>query len=73
MSALFSKPKVDTKAQEAQLIEQRRQAERIREQELEEGIETGSRNRIINARLRTRGVPQLLNTGGGAAGTTLAG
>lgn len=73
MSALFSKPKVDTKAQEAQLIEQRRQAERIREQELEEGIETGSRNRIINARLRTRGVPQLINAAGGGGGTTLAG
>lgn len=73
MSALFSKPKVDTKAQEAQLLEQRRQSERIREQELEEGLETGSRNRILQARLRSRGVPQLLNPAGGGGGTTLAG
>ncbi len=71
MSALFSKPKVDTSAQEAQLLEQRRQAERIREQEVEEGVETGSRNRILNARLRSRGVPQLLNAP--ATGQTLAG
>lgn len=77
MAALFSKPpKPDTSAQEAQLLEQRRQNERIREQEVEEGMEKGSRSRILNARLRSRGVPQLVNTGGGgggSAGATLAG
>lgn len=75
MTALFSKPdnSAAKRAQEAQLLEQRRQAERVREQELEEGVETGSRNRIINARLQTRGVPQLLNAAGGNRGTTLAG
>lgn len=73
MTALFSKPKVDTKAQEAQLAAQRRQEEKIREQEMDENIEAGGRSRILNARLQTRGVPQLVNTGatGGAAQTTL--
>lgn len=72
MSALFSKPKVDKSAQEAQLAEQKRQAERIREQEQETNLETGSRNRILNARLQTRGVPTLLNTSA-ASGNTLGG
>lgn len=61
MTALFSKPKVDTKAQEAQIAAQRRQEERVREQELEENLETGSRNRILGARLSSRGAPNLLN------------
>jgi len=73
MTALFSKPKVDKSAQEAQLAEQRRQSERIREQELEEGMETGGRNRVLNARLQTRGTPQLINQRAASAGTTLAG
>lgn len=72
MTALFSTPKVNKKAQEAQLAEQRRQSERIREQEQEQELETGSRNRVLNARLQTRGVPTLLNTAA-SGGTTLAG
>lgn len=71
MTALFSKTKVDTKAQEAQLAAQRRQEDKIREQEMDENLETGSRNRILNARLQTRGVPQLVNAAGGGAQTTL--
>lgn len=71
MTALFSKPKVDTKAQEAQLAAQRRQEDKIREQEMDENLEAGSRNRILNARLQTRGVPQLVNSAGGGAQTTL--
>lgn len=50
---------------------QRKQEERIREQEVEEGLETGSRNRVLNARLQSRGVPQLI--GGRAGGQSLAG
>lgn len=73
MTALFSKPKVDKKAQEEQLAAQRRQEERIREQEMEENIEAGGRSRVINARLRTRGVPQLLNANTGAANQTTLG
>lgn len=68
MTALFSKPKVDNSAQ---LQEQRRQTERVREQEVEEGIETGSRNRILNARLQARGIPTLASQS--APATTLAG
>lgn len=71
MASLFSKPKVDKSAQEAQLIEQKKQADMIREQELETGKETGARNRIQNARLQTRGVPSLINTS--STGQTLAG
>lgn len=73
MTALFGgKPKIDTKAQEAQLAAQRRQEDKIREQEMDENLETGSRNRILNARLQTRGVPQLVNSAaGGGAQTTL--
>ena len=73
MSALFSSgPKVDKKAQEAQLAEQKRQNELVREQELSEAEEKGGRNRILNARLQTRGVPTLVNMGN-TGGTTLAG
>lgn len=72
MSALFSKPKVDKSAQEAQLAEQKRQSDRIREQEQETNLETGARNRVLNARLQTRGVPTLLNTAA-ATGNTLGG
>lgn len=71
MASLFSKPKVDKSAQEAQLAEQKRQSDLVREQEQEEGVEKGARNRILNARLQSRGVPTLLNATGG--GTTLAG
>lgn len=74
MTALFSKPKVDKSAQEAQLIEQKRQADSIREQEQETGLETGARNRVLNARLKTRGVPNMLNAAPAAAtGNTLGG
>lgn len=72
MTSLFSKPKVDKSAQTAQLAEQKRQADLVREQELEEGQETGARNRILNARLQTRGVPTLLNATT-PGGTNLAG
>ena len=61
MSALFGKPKVDKSAQEAQLAEQKRQSDRIREQEQETNLETGARNRVLNARMATRGVPTMLN------------
>lgn len=71
MSSLFSKPKVDTKAQEAQLVAQRKQEELVRQQELEQGREQGARNRILNARLSNRGTPMMLNSS--ASGTTLAG
>lgn len=69
MSALFSKPKKPDNTQ--QIAMQRKQEERIREQEVEEGLETGSRNRVLNARLQSRGVPQLI--GGRAGGQSLAG
>lgn len=72
MSALFGGAKVDKSAQTAQLAEQRRQSELVREQELEEGQEKGARNRILNARLQTRGVPTLVNATT-PGGTTLAG
>lgn len=63
MTSLFSKPKVDKSAQEAQLAAQARQEERIRTQEVDQAQEEGARNRVLNARLQTRGVPTLVNSG----------
>lgn len=73
MTALFSKQKVDKSAQEAQLAEQRRQQELVREQELETSQEAGARNRVLNARIKSRGVPTLLNAAGSGNGNTLGG
>lgn len=70
MAALFSGPKKPDNS--AQIAMQKQQDRRIREQEIEEGTETGARNRILNARLQSRGVPQLVNQRAGA-GNTLAG
>lgn len=67
MAALFSKPKKPDMTE--QLAAQRRQEERIREQELDEDMEKGSRNRVLNARLQSRGVPQLVNQRSGGGGT----
>lgn len=67
MAALFSKPKKPDMT--AQLAAQRRQEDKIREQELDENIEKGSRSRVLNARLQSRGVPQLVNQGAGGSGT----
>lgn len=70
MTSLF-KPKVDKKAQEEQLAAQRRQEERIRSQEVDENMEAGGRNRVLNARLQSRGVPTLANAATAAQKTTL--
>lgn len=54
MTSLFSKPKVDTKAQDAQLRAQRQQEELTQKQATEEATELGTRRRLAAARASGR-------------------
>ncbi len=54
MTSLFSKPKVDTKAQDAQLRAQRSQEQQIQQQTAEQTTELGTRRRLAAARASGR-------------------
>lgn len=64
MGAMFSKPKVDKKAQEAQQKAQRRQDQAINKQNAEEAMELGARRRMAAARAGGRN--SLFSTSGAA-------
>lgn len=54
MTSLFSKPKVDKSAQDAQLRAQRQQEQTIQQQTAEQAMELGTRKRLSNARASGR-------------------
>lgn len=54
MSTLFSKPKIDTKAQSAQMAAQKRQDQALQKQTAEEAGELGTRRRLAAARASGR-------------------
>ena len=54
MSSLFSKPKVDKNAQDAQMAAQKRQDQALQRQSTEEATELGTRRRLAAARASGR-------------------
>lgn len=67
MTSLFSKPKVDKNAQDAQLRAQRQQEQTIQQQTASEATELGTRRRLAAARASGR---NSLFSQSGAAGVT---